>query len=156
VRKFSWKGALTIRSRADLASLCFRRPRKLWKLARSHVSKPDKPSTLPFPVPDSHLTLVNALSVFTHLTQDQAPHYLRECARILHPEGLLHASWFLFDKSDFPTLHEINNALYVSYIDPSAAVIFDRKWVRNTAHEMGLTICKIIPPQFRGYQWVLS
>ncbi len=115
----------------------------------------DKPSTLPFPVPDSHFTLVNALSVFTHLTQDQAPHYLRECARILHPEGLLHASWFLFDKSDFPTLHEINNALYVSYVDPSAAVIFDRKWVRNTAHEMGLTICRIIPPQFRGYQWVL-
>lgn len=115
----------------------------------------DKPSTLPFPVPDSHFTLVNALSVFTHLTQDQAPHYLRECARILHPEGLLHASWFLFDKSDFPTLHEINNALYVSYVDPSAAVIFDRNWVRNTANEMGLTICKIIPPQFRGYQWVL-
>jgi SAM-dependent methyltransferase len=116
---------------------------------------PDKPSTLPFPVPDSHFTLVNALSVFTHLTQDQAVHYLQECARVLHPEGLLHASWFLFDKSDFPMLHEINNALYVSYIDPSAAVIFDRHWVRNTAREIGLTICRIIPPQFRGHQWLL-
>lgn len=117
---------------------------------------PDKASTMPFPVPDSQFTLVNALSVFTHLTQDQAVYYLRECARVLHPEGLLHASWFLFDKSDFPMLHEIDNALYVSYVDPSAAVIFDHNWVRNTAREMGLTICKIIPPQFRGHQWLLT
>jgi SAM-dependent methyltransferase len=103
---------------------------------------PDKPSTMPFPVPDSHFTLVNALSVFTHLTQDQAVHYLWECARVLHPEGLLHASWFLFDKSDFPMLHEADNALYVSYVHPGDAVIFDHNWVRNTAR-VGLTICKI-------------
>src|SRR5262249_39005527 len=83
------------------------------------------------------------------LTQDQAVYYLRECARILHADGLLHASWFLFDKADYPMLQESDNALYVSYLDPSAAVIFDRAWVRGTAHQFGLTIRKIIPPQVR-------
>jgi SAM-dependent methyltransferase len=116
---------------------------------------PNKPLTAPFPVADSQFTLVNALSVFTHLTQDQALYYLRECARVLHPEGVLHASWFLFDKADFPMLHEHTNALYVSYIDPSAAVIFDHSWVRNAARECGLTIYKIIPPRIRGHQWAV-
>jgi len=117
---------------------------------------PDKPSTMLFPVPNSHFTLVNALSVFTHLTQDHALHYLRECARVLHPEGLLHASWFLFDKGDFPMFDESNNALYVSYVHPGDAVIFDQNWVRSTAREMGLTICKIIPPRIRGHQWLVT
>jgi len=115
----------------------------------------EKPRQAAFPAADSQFTLVNALSVFTHLTQDQAVYYLRECARILHADGLLHASWFLFDKADYPMLQESDNALYVSYLDPSAAVIFDRAWVRGTAHQFGLTIRKIIPPQVRGHQWLL-
>lgn len=45
-----------------------------------------------------------------------------------------------------------SNALYVSYVDPSAAVIFDRKWVTETARRMGLTIYQAIPSGIRGYQ----
>jgi len=47
------------------------------------------------------------------------------------------------------------NALYVSYVDPSAAVLFDRKWVRDTARTMGLTIYHVVPPGIRGYQWLV-
>ena len=116
---------------------------------------PHKPLTAPFPAGDSQFTLVNALSVFTHLTEGQAGYYLRECARILHPEGVLHASWFLFDKADHPMMDASSNALYVSYTDPSAAVIFDRQWVRDTARAMGLRIYKVIAPSIRGYQWLV-
>lgn len=69
-----------------------------------------------FPAGNSEFSLVNALSVFTHLTQDQAVHYLRECARVLRSDGLLHASWFLFDKTDHAMLKETDNALYVSML----------------------------------------
>ncbi len=115
----------------------------------------EKPLAAPFPVDDSRITLVNALSVFTHLTQEQAEYYLRECARVLQPQGVLHASWFLFDKADHPMMDQDYNALYVSYVDPSEAVIFDRAWLRNTARALGLRIFKVIPPEIRGHQWLV-
>jgi SAM-dependent methyltransferase len=115
----------------------------------------DKPRFAPFPAGDRQFTLVNALSVFTHLTEEQAEQYLQECARILRPDGVLHASWFLFDKTDFPMMHEFTNALYVSYIDPSATVIFDKDWVVRTARSVGLTMFQVIPPAIHGHQWVL-
>jgi SAM-dependent methyltransferase len=120
-----------------------------------HNPGPEKPLTAPFPVPDERFTLVNALSVFTHLTEVQARYYLRECARILDPRGVLHASWFLFDKADHPMMEDGSNALYVSYMDPSAAVIFDRKWVQDIGHGLGLKIFHVIPPGIRGYQWLV-
>jgi SAM-dependent methyltransferase len=114
-----------------------------------------KQLTAPFAVPDSHFTLVNALSVFTHVTEEQAIHYLRECARILTSDGILHASWFFFDKRDYPMMREENNSLYVSYVDPSAAVIFDRNWVVTTARGLGFRICGVVAPQIKGHQWLM-
>ena len=114
-----------------------------------------KPLSAPFPSGDSQFTLVNALSVFTHLTQAQAEYYLRECGRILQPQGVLHASWFLFDKADHPMMDENHSALYVSYVDPSAAVIFDRTWLRNMARALGLRIFNWVPPDIRGHQWLV-
>lgn len=115
----------------------------------------DKPLTAPLPAQDSQFTLVNAISIFTHLTEAQAAYYLRECARILRPEGVLHASWFLFDKAEHPMMDDSSNALYVSYTDPSAAVMFDRTWVRDTARSLGLRIFQAIAPSIRGYQWIV-
>lgn len=116
---------------------------------------PAKPMMAPFPDVDLRFKLVNALSVFTHLTEEQTVYYLRQCAQVLHPKGVIHASWFFFDKRDYPMLQENNNALYVSYVDPSAAVIFDRNWVRSTARQMGLRFCRILPPKIRGHQWAV-
>ena len=113
---------------------------------------------LPFPAEDRTFSLVEAWSVFTHLSEAQASHYLREAARILAPGGVLHSTWFLFDKADgFPMMTQSQNALYVSDLDRSAAVIFDRSWLRQTAADLGLAIYRIWPvtPAGRGFQWHL-
>jgi SAM-dependent methyltransferase len=114
-----------------------------------------KPRMLPFPVTDDFATLVNAFSVFTHLTQEQASYYLAEVARVLAPTGIFHSTWFLFDKREFPALQEGSDALYISHVDPSAAVFFDREWVQRSARAAGLAIVGARPPEIRGYQWTL-
>jgi ubiquinone/menaquinone biosynthesis C-methylase UbiE len=116
---------------------------------------PGKPETLPLPAPDSSFTLAIAWSVFTHLTEPQAAHYLREMARILRPGGVLFSTWFLFDKRTFPMPQSQSNALYTTYIDPSAAVLFDQSWVTTQARAVGLVMTAITPPAFRGYQWAI-
>jgi SAM-dependent methyltransferase len=122
-----------------------------------YLFNPDrsKPDVLPFPASDSAFTLVNAFSVFTHLTQAQLPHYLNEVARILHPGGIVHSTWFLFDKREFAMLQGHHNALYISDVHRSAAVLFDKEWVRATARDAGLVITSVTPPALRGYQWIL-
>jgi SAM-dependent methyltransferase len=117
--------------------------------------KPGSPGVAPFPVGDSEFSLVIAHSVFTHVTEEQAIFYLRECARIIDQNGFLYTSWFLFEKQEFPMMQEVCNALYVSYHDPTAAVIFDRQWLIDKAHEMGLRICAPLPPSVRGHQWTI-
>ena len=106
-------------------------------------------------MPDQSFTLVQAFSIFTHLTQAQTVHYLRETARILRPGGVLHSTWFLFDKRDFPMMQDFQNALYINDVDPSNAVIVDREWLRREARSAGLTIYSVKQPSFRGYQWYL-
>ncbi len=115
-----------------------------------------KPRSAPFPADDGTFTLVNAISVFTHLTEDQVGPYLREAARILAPGGVVHASFFLLDKRAFPFLQPHANALYASWEHPAAAVVFDREWVLASAREAGLTVVAAHPPAIRGYQWVLE
>ncbi len=109
----------------------------------------------PFPATDRSFSLVHALSVFTHLTEDQASYYLAEAARIVSADGYFLASWFLFDKTYFPMMPSDANALYVSYVDPSAAVIYDRTWVAASAEKLDLVISQIFPPRIRGHQWTL-
>lgn len=114
-----------------------------------------KPRLESFPARDREFTLVNAISVFTHLTEAQAPHYLSEAARILSDDGLVHASFFLLDKRAFPFMQPHANALYVSWEHPSAAVVFDRQWVLERARAAGLTVVAAHPPPIHGYQWML-
>lgn len=110
----------------------------------------------PFPASDREFTMVNAISVFTHLTEEQAPHYLREAGRIVADGGVVHASFFLLDKREFAFMQPHTNALYVSWEHPSAAVVFDRRWILNTARSAGLTVVSAHAPSMRGYQWVLE
>jgi SAM-dependent methyltransferase len=109
----------------------------------------------PLPVADGEISLMLALSVFTHLLEEQAEHYLAEAARALRPDGLLLATFFLFDKRDYPMMQEFQNALFINPHDPSNAVIFDRGWVRTAARRAGLVIAHAVPPTVRGFQWML-
>ncbi|MHB8508368.1 MAG: class I SAM-dependent methyltransferase [Candidatus Dormibacteria bacterium] len=111
---------------------------------------------LPFPVGDGEFSLAVAWSVFTHLLEPQAGHYLREMRRILHPGGRLMCTWFLFDKADYPMMQEFQNALFINDVDPTNAVIYDRGWLRRSAREAGLSIVAVAPPKARGFQWLLT
>jgi SAM-dependent methyltransferase len=110
---------------------------------------------LPLPASDGTFTLFNAISVFTHTTQDQAEHYLGEAARVLRRDGYLHATWFLFDKTAFPMMQPFQNALFINEADPSNAVIFDRAWLRSAAGDAGLVITWARPPEIRGFHWYI-
>lgn len=117
---------------------------------------PNKPLFRPFPFGDGDFTLVIAVSVFTHLTEDQAEQYLAEVARVLRPDGLFKSTWFLFDKRDFAMMQAEQNTLFINPVDVRNAVIFDRSWLTQTAAAAGLTICAATPPEVRGFHWNIS
>lgn len=114
-----------------------------------------KQRTAPFPGEDGAYSLVQAWSVFTHLTQDQTLHYLAEARRSLRPDGVLHATWFLFEKRYFPMMQDFQNTLFINDVDPSNAVIYDRDWLLEATRATGLAITHAIPPEVRGFQWTL-
>lgn len=117
---------------------------------------PEKPSTLPLPLSDGWASLVLAISVFTHLIEQQAVHYLTELARCLESRGSLHTTWFLFDKSDFPMMQEFQNALYINPDDPSNAVIYDWNWLLARTQERDLKLVRAAAPEIRGFHWWLT
>ena len=119
------------------------------------LNRSDTPSVAPFPAEDGAFSLVIAWSVFTHLLEAQANHYLRESARILAPDGVAWTTWFLFEKADFPILGEHQNALYIDPDFLESAVFFDRSWLPRAAAEVGLKVVKAMAPPRRGFQWVI-
>jgi hypothetical protein len=113
------------------------------------------PGHLPFPAPDGDVTLFIAWSVFTHLLEGDAKFYLNELSRVLAPDGVAMTTWFLFDKAAFPMMQEFQNALFINEQDPSNAVIFDERFLLETAAEAGLKLVHARVPKTRGYQWQL-
>jgi SAM-dependent methyltransferase len=114
-----------------------------------------KPRVLPFPAEDASFTLVLAVSVFTHLLQDQTVHYLSECARVLSPRGVLVSTWFLFDKRYFPMMQESQNTLFINEVEPRNAVIYDREWLLGAVVNASLVVTLVGPPEVRGHQWTV-
>ncbi len=111
---------------------------------------------LPLPFDNDAFDAVVAHSVFTHVVEEAALHYLSECARVLKDDGGMLATWFLFDKRPFPMLQAFQNALYINSKDPSNAVIFDRAWLRAAAAEAGLAVVGATPPSVRGFHWTIG
>lgn len=108
---------------------------------------------MPLPAAQEEVTLFIAWSVFTHVLERSALHYLRELSRVLHPDGVAVTTWFLFEKSDFPMMQEFQNALFINDTDPTNAVIFDKGWLRGAVEDVGLVATRIVPPDIRGFQW---
>ncbi len=117
---------------------------------------PSLPHTAPFPAEDGAVSLMLALSVFTHLTQEQVPSYLDEAQRALRPDGVLLASFFLFDKAYFPMMQDFQNAIYINDRDPTNAVIFDSQWLLAELDARELRIREARAPTVRGYHWELE
>jgi SAM-dependent methyltransferase len=114
------------------------------------------PEMAPFPVEDESVSLLLALSVFTHLVQAQAERYLDEVKRVLRPDGVALATFFLFDKAYFPMMQDFQNALYINDTDPTNAVIFDREWLLAALELRELRIQEVRSPPVRGYHWELE
>ena len=117
---------------------------------------PRKPKFLDLPATDRSFSLILAWSVFTHLTQSQAEHYLREIMRIMKDDGILLSTWFLFEKRYFPMMQNFQNALYINESDLGNAVIFDREWLELFLSRLGLSIIHAVPPGVRGFQWEIQ
>jgi SAM-dependent methyltransferase len=117
---------------------------------------PLRPWVAPLPVEDGVCTLIEATSVFTHLVEGQAEHYLDEIARVLAADGRMHSTWFLFDKGDFPYMQDSQNALYINDRDPTNAVAYDRGWLQAALASRDLMIESAVPPSVRGFHWVLA
>lgn len=97
-----------------------------------------------------------ATSVFTHLIEDDAIFYLRECARVLRPGGVVDATWFLFDKRLFPMMQPFQNALFMNLVDPTNAVIFARDWLRLASEQAGFGLFVAHAPALRGFHWRIA
>ncbi len=110
----------------------------------------------PLPGRDASASLIIAWSLFTHVVQDDITYYLDQCARILRPGGLIRSTWFLFDKRYFPMMQTFQNALYINPVNPTNAVIIDRKWLLETLLSVGLTVASTTPPATRGFQWTID
>jgi SAM-dependent methyltransferase len=117
---------------------------------------PSLPRTAAFPADDGSVSLLLALSVFTHLTQAQAEVYLDEVRRVLRADGVMLASFFLFDKAYFPMMQDFQNALYINDTDPTNAVIFDRDWLLAELEARELRVRAARAPTIRGYHWELE
>jgi SAM-dependent methyltransferase len=110
----------------------------------------------PLPVPDSYASLIIAWSVFTHFLQADIPYYLRQCARIMRPGGIVKSTWFLFDKRYFPMMQKFQDVLYINDMNPTNAVIVDRTWLLDQLAAAGLTVASVTPPYIRGYHWFVD
>lgn len=101
-----------------------------------------------FPYEDAAFDLVIATSVFTHLLEEEADHYLAESARVLAGGGRLFATFFLLDDvvraaiaagtAGLAFLRADRHVAVLGEDLPEEAVAYDRGWLeeRLAAHDL--------------------
>lgn len=104
---------------------------------------------------DEQFSLINAHSVFTHITEPDLDFYFDQCARRLTADGILRSTWFLFDKINFPMMQTFQNCLYINPDDLTNATIYDAQFVRDLYTARGLSIIAAHSPAIRGHQWLI-
>jgi ubiquinone/menaquinone biosynthesis C-methylase UbiE len=111
--------------------------------------------TFRFPYADASFDLVIATSVFTHLLDAAAEHYLAEIGRVLAPGGRVLTTWLLLDPSDPPVAGAARwsfaklgagAAQVGDPADPEAAVAYETRWLRTRLDELGLQLREPIHP----------
>jgi SAM-dependent methyltransferase len=133
---------------------------------RYHPGGAHKASEYRFPYEDDRFDLVIATSVFTHLLEAEAEHYLAESARVLKPGGRLFATFFVLDadsrrriavgEAGFPFLDAEAHVAVVSEDLPEEAVAYDREWIAARLAEHGLTTLDVRPGTWSGREDGLS
>lgn len=113
-----------------------------------------------FPYEDGSFDLVIATSVFTHLLEEEADHYLAEAARVLAAGGRVLATFFLLDEvsrasiaagaAALPFLDADGHVALVSEELPEEAVAYDRDWLTGRLAAHGLVPQTIRPGTWSG------
>jgi SAM-dependent methyltransferase len=98
-----------------------------------------------FPVPDASQDFILAKSLFTHLLEPQASHYLSEIRRVLRPGGRAMLTAFLFGQRDsappaFPFGGPESTTRWRIQARPQAAVAFDRAFFESLIVRAGLRL----------------
>jgi SAM-dependent methyltransferase len=107
-----------------------------------------------FPYADASFDLAIATSVFTHLLDDVADHYLAEISRVLAPKGRLFSTWFLIDSDRQPDRvhaiasfrHPVGAAWVVDPAAPELAVAYPIPWLRDRLRKHGFRLRDSIYP----------
>ncbi len=111
-------------------------------------------TTVRFPVEDDSVDRVALHSVFTHMFEDDIAHYLEEIARVMRPDALLLASFFVFDdeslaaadRQDGPLTfrHEWDATTRVNDPDhPEAAIAYSLDTIERIADKAGLRVVSV-------------
>ncbi len=108
------------------------------------------PETFRFPFDDASFDLAIAISLFTHLLDSQAEHYVAEAARVLAPGGRLFATWFALDEerppvpgeamTSFQPLGAGSAALVADPAQPEQAVGYPLSWIGDCLGRHGLVL----------------
>ncbi|MTI40944.1 class I SAM-dependent methyltransferase [Fulvivirga lutimaris] len=104
----------------------------------------------PWPVPSETYDLVTALSVWTHLKEDDAIYYFKEIKRVLKPGGKAVITFFVLDRAYEYSLKEKSEKKGKYHNTPSNKWIFDDpaygskdwfapKWVKYPEDAIGVT-----------------
>jgi SAM-dependent methyltransferase len=113
-----------------------------------------------FPYDDASFSFVFATSVFTHLLESDATHYLAECARVLAPGGRFLATFFLLNDTSRALITEGHAGLGFLDVDqrvaildeavPEEAVAYDDEWVFEALRHNGLELSGMHPGSWSG------
>ncbi len=110
-----------------------------------------------FPYENGRFDFIVATSLFTHLLEEAARHYLHEIARVLAPTGLSFTTFFLLDeeslaaissgRADFAFSFAAGEARVQDLTDPEGAVAYERAWMDRLYREAGF---EVELPSWRG------
>ena len=119
-----------------------------------------------FPFDDGCFDLVIATSVYTHLLEQEADHYLAESTRVLAEGGRLFATFFLLDavsrakiaagEAGLPFLDAGEHVAVISDDLPEEAVAYDARWVSERLAAHGLEPTELRPGTWSGREDGLS
>ncbi len=134
-------------------------------LADLHNSRYHPQGTQPaaefrFPYDDGSFDFALATSVWTHLLEAEADHYLAETARVLRPGGRALITFFVLDEGSRAALRERRATLAfheadgdVAVVDPAVpeeAVAFSARWLDDALGRHGLRRRDAHPGAWRG------
>jgi hypothetical protein len=113
----------------------------VWSSTYARDNSPNR--VLPIKHLGSDFTIIEACSVFTHLSADQSQFYLDQMRSMLSPRGFIQASWLLFNKQSFAAMAKDQYTLFVDEFEPAAAVYYDWTFLVKMIRALGYRIIEI-------------